>query len=793
MEIDYTPDTIAARFIRSDSFYNFIIGPVGPVSGDTEFFTGTGWKRIDEYKPGDLVAQWEPDAGDDPKLGALRVIEPEDYIVTPASTLLNISTRHTLSMTLSPCHRVPYYDYQGRLRVTTAQDVADHPSERTIPTAFVPVGRAGTGMGTSLLRLAVAINADGHFPKGFLETPTGFRCHICIRKERKKTRLRRLLSGNNISWREDVAVGRPTESVFIFRTPYTGKSFDTAQWWQATADELRLIVEESSHWDGLFEGPETRFSTAIKEDADFMQYAAHATGGRATIGRTDYPDKPNWRPTYTVQIALKDSVRATVKTRPASVQEVEAPGGKQYCFQTDSSYFLARHNGRVFVTGNSAKTTAVLFKMLYHAQLQRPGQDGIRRTRWVVVRNTAPQLKDTTINSFMTWFKPGVVGKWVASRTMFVFEFGDVYAEVLFRPLDTPDDVSRVLSLEVTGAVLDEFVEIPQEIVEALSGRCGRYPSTHEGGASWWGMWGASNPGNEDSWWYNWLDVEERGDRPENMTYFEQPSGWSKYAENIANLPGKRGYYENLAVGKSPAWVKQFIEVAWGYSMSGKPVYPVFNADIHVAKEPIRFDPQGTILIGFDAGLTPSAIFGILDSHGRVLILDELTSEHMGAKRFCNELLMPKMQSRFPRNEFSIFCDPAVVQRAQTDERAVKDIMEEELGFEVDTAYSNALAERINSVESRLLRLTTAGPALLIDPRCRILIRGFRSGYKYKVNKKGDTAPQPDKNSYSHPHDACQYLSMGFSDTVRRQSIKEKFPGLMIGNGGNISNYARWG
>ena len=447
-----------------------------------------------------------------------------------------------------------------------------------------------------------------------------------------------------------------------------------------------------------------------------------------------------------------------------------------------------------FIIGpvGSAKTTAILFKMLFHAQRQAPGQDGIRRTRWVVVRNTAPQLKDTTINSFMTWFKPGVVGKWIASRTMFVFEFGDVHAEVLFRPLDTPDDVSRVLSLEVTGAVLDEFVEIPKEIVEALSGRCGRYPSSHEGGASWWGMWGASNPGNEDQWWYNWLDVEERGDRPKNMTYFEQPGGFSKYAENLHNLPGGRGYYENLCEGKSSAWINQFINVKWGFSLSGKPVYPVFNPEIHVAKEPIRFDPQGTVVVGFDAGLTPSAIFGTQDSHGRVLVLDELTSEHMGAERFCQELLMPKMQERFPRNSFSFFCDPAVVQRAQTDERAVKDIMEEQLGFEVDTAYSNALAERINSVESRLLRLTSEGPAFLMDPRCRVLIRGFRSGYKYKVNTKGITAPQPDKNEYSHPHDALQYMSMGFSDTVRRQSIKEKFPGLMSGSAGNMANYARW-
>lgn len=447
-----------------------------------------------------------------------------------------------------------------------------------------------------------------------------------------------------------------------------------------------------------------------------------------------------------------------------------------------------------FIIGpvGSAKTTALLFKVLFHAQNQEPGPDGMRRTRWVVVRNTAPQLKDTTINSFMTWFKPGQMGKWIASRTMFVFEFGDVYAEVLFRPLDTPDDVSRVLSLEVTGAILDEFVEIPKEIVEALSGRCGRYPSSHEGGATWWGMWGASNPGNEDQWWYDWLDVENRGDRPVNMSYFEQPSGFSPYAENLQNLPGGRGYYDNLAVGKSKEWIKQFIEVEWGYSLSGKPVYKVFSPEIHIAKEPIMFDPRGNIVIGFDAGLTPSAIFGIQDSHGRVLVLDELVSENMGAERFCKELLLPKMNSRFPTNTFTVVCDPAVTQRAQTNEQAVRDILEEQLGFGVDTAYSNALAERLNAVESRLTRITPVGPAYLVDPRCHVLIRGFRSGYHYTISTKGVTSPTPSKNEYSHPHDANQYMCMGFDSAVRKQSLQEKFPGLLTGTGGGLSDYARW-
>ena len=89
---------------------------------------------------------------------------------------------------------------------------------------------------------------------------------------------------------------------------------------------------------------------------------------------------------------------------------------------------------------NSGKTTGLFFKLAYMAKLQAPGLDGIRRTRAVVVRNTASQLRDTTLASWNYWFKDGQAGTWHATATKFVLRFDDVECEVLFRPLDTPDD-----------------------------------------------------------------------------------------------------------------------------------------------------------------------------------------------------------------------------------------------------------------------------------------------------------------------------------------------------------------
>jgi len=788
MSVDYTPTPTGAAIIQSDKKYTFVIGPVGPVSGDTEFLTDRGWKRVDQYELGDKVAQWTPSPDNDPTAGVVELVEPLDYIVGPAETMIHFKNENSLSMVLSANHRVPYYDYKGDFRVVPAGDVHDKPSVRRIPTAF-KVSATGTGLSTELLRLAVAIHADGHFPRpAGSKSPSPNTCVVTVRKERKKDRLRELLSSAGVEYAERTYKGRPTETIFSFKSPYIGKRFDTKQWWAASQAELETIVDEMSHWDGLYEGVDTRFSTSHKGDADFIQYAAHAAGGRATISRHEYPDKPTWNPTYTVHIAPKGSRKAPVLIKDSGTyasELVSAPGFKQYCFRTASSFFLARHNGRVFVTGNSGKSVACLFKILYHAKRQAPSpENGIRYTRFVVVRNTNKELQDTTLKSFFQWFPPGRAGEWKATPKTFVFKFDDVHCEVMFRALDTPDDVSSVLSLEITGAMLDEFVEIPREIVDALQSRCGRFPSKKEGGCTWRGIWGASNPGVMDSWWRAWLYEEwpdEEGGlaaQEKALNFYQQPSGFDPKAENLANLPPYKAdsneYYHELAIGKTPEWVKQFIEVQWGYSQRGKPVYKMFKTDLHVAKQPLKYNPHLPVVMGFDAGLTPAAAFFQQDSFGRLLLLAELVSENMGAQRFCREKVKPLLKRMFPDARLIVYADPATKQRAQTDEKTVASVLEKELGVRVKPTKSNDLASRLGAVDGFLTQLTEAGPALLIDPSCKNAIAGFSNGYRYAINTKGVTADTPEKNSYSHLADAIQYGCQGITDEGVRDARARK-------------------
>lgn len=431
----------------------------------------------------------------------------------------------------------------------------------------------------------------------------------------------------------------------------------------------------------------------------------------------------------------------------------------------------------------SGKTTGIFFKLAYMAKLQKPGPDGIRRTRAVVVRNTLPQLRDTTIKSWEMWFKEGQAGNWKLTEHKFTLRFDDVECEVLFRPLDTADDVARVLSLEVTFAILDEFVQIPREIVDALSARLGRYPSAKDGGATNWGMWGSSNPDTEDNWWYEFL---HKG-LPANARYFVQPSGFSPGAENIENLPGGRAYYTNQAQGKSDAWVKQFIEAEWGYSAAGKPVVPSFNAALHVTKKPLLFNRHLPLVVGLDPGLAGSAlIFGQEDLHGRLLVLGELIQSGYGAARLITERMKPFVRQRFPDAQITIAPDPAAANRSQSDERSVVDQIKKYYPVKIES--NNRLPIRLDAIDYYVSRLIEGGPALLIDAeQCPILVRALKGGWRYVVDSKRDIlkSPEPEKNAYSHPADAFGYLcryfhrsaERGIRPTVRKQFVPPRQTG----------------
>lgn len=404
----------------------------------------------------------------------------------------------------------------------------------------------------------------------------------------------------------------------------------------------------------------------------------------------------------------------------------------------------------------SGKSVTCCFEIIRRAYMQKPDKRGVRRTRAAVVRETSRQLQDTTIKTFLDWFPSGVCGHYMKTTKTYFFKVGDVECEVMFRALDDADDVANLNSLELTFAWFNECRDIHPAIVDAMSKRIGRFPSAKDGGPTWHGMWGDTNPPTMDTWWYYQMEGlnPEDGVSPNDNGWhvFKQPSGRSPYAENIENLP--EGYYDTQ--GRSEDYIRVFIDGEYGLSLAGRPVFKQFRPDYHMAREMLRPIINGLrpIFVGIDLGLTPAAVIGQQDPRGRALILAEAVSFDMGIQRFARTILRPLLFERFPGCPIVLVTDPAGVQRAQTDERSAVDILKAE-GFKVFPAKTNNVTARISAVDDFLMRQVDGDPGFLLDPRCTHLKAALMGGYRFK--KTEDTI---EKNKHSHVAEALQYLML---------------------------------
>ena len=433
----------------------------------------------------------------------------------------------------------------------------------------------------------------------------------------------------------------------------------------------------------------------------------------------------------------------------------------------------------------SGKSVACCVEVFRRSLAQKKNEKGIRKSRWAIIRNTNPQLRTTTIKTWLDWFPENTWGKfrWEVPYTHFISK-GDMELEVIFLALDRPEDVKKLLSLELTGIWINEAREIPKSIVDACTMRVGRFPSMRDGGPSWSGIICDTNAPEEDHWWAimsgevpvpDHIPKEEIKMlvKPDNWLFFTQPSGMlekknedgtvvdykeNSKAENRKNLLST--YYENTVKGKTKSWIDVYVMNKLGTISDGKPIYPMFVGDTHVSKEEIPVADGQPVYIGLDFGLTPAGVFA-QKVRGRWLIQAEIVAFDMGIVRF-SELLREEIATKYLNCEALIYGDPSGDFRAQTDESTPFQILRG-AGLRALPAPSNDVSLRIEAVNKSLMKMVEGVPAFMVDYRCRQLIKGFEGGYQYRrLQVSGERFDdKPDKNMYSHIHDALQYLMLG--------------------------------
>lgn len=424
----------------------------------------------------------------------------------------------------------------------------------------------------------------------------------------------------------------------------------------------------------------------------------------------------------------------------------------------------------------SGKSVMSVEEIQLRAEEVPPMRDGIRRSRCVVIRNSYRELMDTTINTFKQW-TPDEICTWLWKDMKCTIAYNDVECEVLFRSLDKPGDVGKLLSLELTFGFINEAREVPYGLIEVLQTRLGRYPAKKDVPKFWYGLWMDTNPMDEDSRMYQVFEEL----KPAGHRVFRQPGGMIKRgdawvpnpkAENVDNLP--EGYYERMISGKTNDFISVYVGSLYGFVSDGKPIFPEYNDLVHCANEEIPYTPDVPIVLGQDYGLTPACVF-LQQINGSWYAIDEIATEDTGAEKF-GGLVLAKLNGEYSQSTVTVWGDPSGDQRSPIRESESVFQILNDMGIPAEPAYSGPgntddPLERREAVAKNLTRLGIDGrPRLMISTKCKKLRKGLRGGYCYKrlqVAGADRFQDKPDKNIYSHVCEALEYAMVGEGEGSR--------------------------
>jgi hypothetical protein len=449
----------------------------------------------------------------------------------------------------------------------------------------------------------------------------------------------------------------------------------------------------------------------------------------------------------------------------------------------DSSAFVQIIRGPL----GSGKTTCSAAKLFRLICQQRATKEGVRKSRWACVRNTYPDLKNTTIRDWRA-VVPDNCGRFtmgVPPEHKLDFDLPDgtrVVAEVIFLALDRPDDVRKLRGMQLTGAWINEAKELPKAILDMITGRVDRYP--FPGFSSWVGIIGDTNAWDDDHWLEELDKLRLKGELP-GYEFFVQPPAVIKVggkwevnplAENLKVL--KPDYYARQIAGKRDAWIKVNLENRIGISFDGKPVHPDYDDTVHVATDILRPIP-GIVRVGMDFGLSPAATFWQRQPNGQWWGLEEVVCTDMGSVRFADalKLKMAEMKAYQPGLTFVFRGDPSGDNRSQTDEATVFQTLRVN-GIPALPCSTNDASIRREALDRPLTRLVQGKPGLLVSPTMKVFRRGMAGGFCYKRIEVPGTEKfrdEPDKNEFSHVVESGEYALVDAGEHSNIDAASQKF------------------
>lgn len=327
-----------------------IIGDTNCVDCDTEYFNGYEWKKISEYTSGEKVLQFTQDE-------RAELVSPIAYHKTECESLtLFQNGRKSINQCLSDNHKFIYRNKKTKkvcaVRFGEIKENIKTVSKGEVITAFNFDSFGDLEIDEWLLRLYIAISADGHFPK---QNNTNY-CRMNLKHQYKKDRIEMLLNKCGIVYRK-VKIN-PKDLAFdtyTFYPPEKIKEFPK-KWYNLTKHCFEIIYDEIFKWDGE-EERQCVYRTILKNNADFIQFVCSALGKRTSI-HTDMRLGGKFKHyCYCVRsCGANDCYVAIKSSRPLDIVDYKTKDGFMYCFTVPSGMLVLRREGAINITGNCGKS-----------------------------------------------------------------------------------------------------------------------------------------------------------------------------------------------------------------------------------------------------------------------------------------------------------------------------------------------------------------------------------------------------------------------------------------------------
>lgn len=365
---------------------------------ETEFCSDKGWKRFSDYTEGDKVLQFNNDM-------TASFVYPLEYIKYENEKGWCSFSNSQINFRVTPDHDLVVFndtnkDKQGNIVVKKEKALSVMERAYHVKNVHTNVFKSFIYNGDVhvnewILRLAVAINADGCFNKyrtlgnhknrtkrntRFTENDSEKRdvFVIAVKKERKKERCRFLLEEAGINYVSHDDKDGYTE--FAFHFPFNPKEFPV-EWYHLDKESKQIFLDEIFLWDGStqksafqkdLECVRKTYFTTKKKDADLVNFLMSSSGYGVNY-RVDY--RTNLKPCYYVAMTKYTTAKLSNKSNKESFWKKEISNKEMcYCFRVPSGMLVVRRNNKVMICGNCGTgnlTRDYRFKELYCSTLDK--------------------------------------------------------------------------------------------------------------------------------------------------------------------------------------------------------------------------------------------------------------------------------------------------------------------------------------------------------------------------------------------------------------------------------------